>query len=314
MRFGFFMRIAVIVAALAVTAAVAAGVSASGAAEELRRIVAHGPWPPAFVRDASNRVSGVPGAIDLGRRLFFDPRMSPSGYMACVSCHQPDRAFTDAKARAHGLADLERNTIALANLRQQRWFGWGGASDSLWMASLRPILDPREFDGSIASVVRLFRREEELALCYRSVFGGSPSMTAKQRVNVGKALAAYLETLVTGRTPFDEYRDALERDDRRAAANYPLAARRGLRVFIGRGCDRCHRGPNFSDGEFHATNISSAERTWEGLRICASGRQAGSTCRATTAMPGRGTPRQRLTVSANPDEERFVRRACATSR
>lgn len=258
MRFGLFMRIAVIVAALAVTAAVAARISASASAEELRRIVAHGPWPPVFVPDASNRVSGVPGAIDLGRRLFFDPRMSPSGYMACVSCHQPDRAFTDAKARAHGLADLERNTIALANLRQQRWFGWGGASDSLWMASLRPILDPREFDGSAGSVVRLFRREEELALCYRLVFGNSPfDDDEATMVNVGKALAAYLETLVTGRTPFDDYRDALERDDRRAAANYPQAARRGLRVFIGSGCDHCHRGPNFSDGEFHATNISS---------------------------------------------------------
>jgi cytochrome c peroxidase len=175
-----------------------------------------------------------------------------------VSCHQPDRAFTDIKARAHGLADLERNTIALANLRQQRWFGWGGASDSLWMASLRPILDPREFDGSAASVARLFQREEEYALCYRSVFGGSPFDDEEATlVNVGKALAAYLETLVTGRTPFDEYRDALERDDRRTAANYPLAAQRGLRVFIGRGCDRCHRGSNFSDGEFHATNISS---------------------------------------------------------
>jgi cytochrome c peroxidase len=87
---------------------------------------------------------GVPVRSTSVAGFLLDPRMSPSGYMACVSCHQPDRAFTDAKARAHGLADLERNTIALANLRQQRWFGWGGArDDSLWMASLRPIFDPR---------------------------------------------------------------------------------------------------------------------------------------------------------------------------
>ncbi len=108
--------------------------------------------------DPGNRVSGKASAIELGRRLFRDPRMSPVGYIACVTCHQPDRAFTDGKARAHGIADLPRNTPALVNLRQQRWYGWGGNSDSLWLASIRPMLDPREFDGNPALVARLFAR------------------------------------------------------------------------------------------------------------------------------------------------------------
>src|SRR5205814_1740155 len=82
---------------------------------------------------------GVPEAIAFGRRLFFEPRFSPSGYISCVACHQPDRGFTDALPRARGLAPVERNAIALQNLRLQRWYGWGGSSDSLWMASLRPI-------------------------------------------------------------------------------------------------------------------------------------------------------------------------------
>ena len=56
---------------------------------ELRRVAALGPWPPKFQRDPSNRVSGHPLAIALGRLLFFDPRMSPVGYIACVSCHAP---------------------------------------------------------------------------------------------------------------------------------------------------------------------------------------------------------------------------------
>lgn len=258
MHIGNCLRRAASMAAIAAAAA-AAGIVVAWPAERPDSILAHGPWPPAFVRDPANRVSGQPRAIELGRRLFFDPRMSPSGYMACVSCHQPDRAFTDIKARAHGLADLERNTIALANLRQQHWYGWGGSSDSLWAASLRPILDAREFDGSAASVMRLFRRDEDLERCYRSVFGGSPFEDDEATlVNVGKALAAFLETLTTGRTPFDDYRDALERGDRRAASRYPPAARRGLRIFVGSGeCERCHRGPNFSDGEFHATGFSS---------------------------------------------------------
>jgi cytochrome c peroxidase len=259
MRLGVVMRHATSAAAIAFTAAAAAGISVALTADETQKILAHGPWQAALVPDPTNRVSGNPLAIELGRRLFFDPRMSPSGYMACVSCHQPDRTFTDAKSRAHGLADLERNTIALANLGRQRWYGWTGASDSLWMASLRPILDAREFDGSAASVVRLFRREDEYARCYRRVFGGSPFDDDETTlVNVGKALAAFQETLITARTSFDDYRDALALGDRRAAARYPIAAQRGLTLFVGRaGCNGCHSGPNFSDGEFHVAIAAS---------------------------------------------------------
>lgn len=223
------------------------------AADEIQRVLAFGPWPPTITPDPSNRVSGKPRAIELGRRLFRDPRMSPVGYIACVTCHQPDRSFTDLKARAHGLADLPRNTPALANLRQQHWFGWGGSSDSLWMASIRPLLDAREFDGSPASVMRIFARDPDMAACYRKVFRESPRHNPERTVvNVGKALAAFEETLVTARTPFDDYRDALRRNDPAAMGAYPRAAQRGLQLFVGDGgCANCHAGPNFSDGEFH---------------------------------------------------------------
>ncbi len=249
-------------ASLGATAAttVAAGTHGFTPAE-LQQVLSLGPWPPPVLRDPSNRVSGQPLAITLGRQLFRDPRMSPVGYIACVTCHQPDRAFTDHKARAHGLADLPRNTPTLTNLAQQRWFGWGGGSDSLWMASIAPILDPREFDGSAASVVQLFEREPDLADCYRDVFGTAPRASPQRTVvNVGKALAAYVETLVTARTPFDDYRDALQRGDLGAAAAYPAAAQRGLKLFVGAGgCVACHAGPNFSDGGFHRGAVSNSD-------------------------------------------------------
>jgi cytochrome c peroxidase len=246
--------------------------SAAGlGAEQVQRIMALGPWPPAARRDPGNRVSGDAQAIELGRQLFRDPRMSPVGYISCVTCHQPDRAFTDIKARAHGLADLPRNTPALANLALQHWYGWGGASDSLWMASIKPILDAREFDSNAARVTRLFAREPELAACYRSVFGVSPLHQPQRTVaNVGKALAAFVETLVTGRTPFDDFRDALASGDAQRMAAYPAAALRGLKLFVGRaGCVDCHRGPNFSDGEFHrgvapADDMAAAVARWLG--------------------------------------------------
>lgn len=230
-------------------------------ANEIQRILTLGPWPAPVRPDPSNRVSGQPLAIELGRRLFRDPRMSPVGYIACVTCHQPDRSFTDLKARAHGLADLPRNTPALLNLRQQTWFGWDGASDSLWMASIRPMLDSREFDSSPATVANLFARDPELAACYRKVFQASPSRDPQRTlVNVGKALAAYQETLVTARTPFDAFRDALAVPNGGGApvrSTYPAAAQRGLKVFVGQGgCVACHQGPNFSDGRFHKVLVN----------------------------------------------------------
>ena len=267
----FRWRLGGALAASALAAAVACGSSAVQAqsteraltGDEVRRIVALGPWPAPQRRDPGNRVSGDAHAIELGRQLFRDPRMSPVGYIACVTCHQPDRAFTDTKARAHGLADLPRNTPALANLSLQRWYGWGGASDSLWMASIKPILDAREFNGNSALVTRLFAREPELAACYRRVFGGTPLRQPERTVvNVGKALAAYVETLVTGRTPFDDFRDALARGDAPAAASYPAAALRGLKLFVGRaGCVGCHGGPNFSDGAFHPGVVPEDDMT-----------------------------------------------------
>lgn len=225
--------------------------------EERARILAHGPWPPAPLRDSSNRVSGNRDAIDLGRRLFSDAALSRSGYIGCVTCHQPDRALTDLRPRAHGMADVDRNTPALVNLRQQRWFGWAGTSDSLWMASIRPLLDPREFDSDAAWIVRRFSLNDDLACRYRKVFGRAPDRADDELLaNVGKALAAFEETLVTGRTPFDEFRDALARGDAQAMQRYPAAARRGLALFIGRGnCFVCHSGPNFSNGEFHDIGI-----------------------------------------------------------
>ena len=222
-------------------------------AHEIQAARGLGPWPPPFVPDPGNRVSGQAQAIELGRLLFRDPRMSPVGYIGCVTCHQPDRAFTDQKARAHGLADLPRNTPTLANLRQQRWYGWGGTSDSLWMASVRPMLDAREFDSNPAIVARLFERDPDLAACYRMVFNASPAHNLRTVVNVGKALAAWQETLVTARTPFDDFRDALLRGDLASAASYPLSAQRGFKLFVGQaGCIACHQGANFSDGDFHA--------------------------------------------------------------
>jgi cytochrome c peroxidase len=216
--------------------------------EEKQKILAHGPWPPAPRRDPSNRVSGKPEAIALGERLFFEPRLSGTGSVLCATCHVPFRRFQDARQRGFGLEEGDRNTPSLMNVGRYRWYGWDGAQDSLWAQSIRPLLDPKEMRASpshIAKVLRtLFGAE------YEKAFGRTPPADDEElMVDAGKALAAYQETLVTKRTPFDDFRDGLSTD-------YPLAAQRGLQIFVGKGnCGVCHFGPQFTNGEFADTGI-----------------------------------------------------------
>ena len=247
----------VALAAFAAFGTAAAPDAATFSESEIHRILAHGPWPPPMQKDPSNRASGNEAAIAWGAELFRDPRLSGNGALACASCHRAEKSFTDGLPKARGLAAVDRNTPSIANTRLQRWYGWDGAGDSLWAQSLRPMVDAREMGSDLTRVAAAVRGNADLASGYRRAFGAAPPADDEAlAVDVAKALAAFQETIETGRTPFDDFRDALSRGDRTAAARYPLAAQRGLKIFIGKGqCNVCHIGPGFSNGEFHDVGI-----------------------------------------------------------
>jgi cytochrome c peroxidase len=103
-----------------------------------------------------------------------------------------------------------------------------------------PILDPREMGASSGLVAALISEDLTLVCLYAAVYGPPPGRgrgadDERVRVNVGKALAAFVETVRSGRTAFDQFRDALARGDRIASARYPPAARRGPQVLRGPG-------------------------------------------------------------------------------
>jgi cytochrome c peroxidase len=114
---------------------------------------------------------------------------------------------------------------------------------------------PEELASDARHVAAVVRGDPELACLHRKAFGAARD-DRRVLVDAGKALAAFQATLVSGRTPFDEYRDALARGDGEAAARYPEAARRGLVIFVGRGnCSVCHFGAAFTNGEFHDVGV-----------------------------------------------------------
>jgi cytochrome c peroxidase len=246
------------IAALFVTAVLLAGLTSPGVAQATldatarAKVLAHGPWPPPWSGDPSNRVSGKRGAIGFGERLFFDTRLSKSGLVSCAACHQPKKTWTDGHERAIGLAVADRNTPTIANVRYAHWFGWDGAHDNLWAQSIRPMLDPREMGMTPEAIAAVVRGTPMFSCHYRKAFGrGPPADDVAVLVDVAKALAAFQETIVTARTPFDDFRDALARNDAAAIARYPAPALRGLQLFVGRGqCSVCHAGPLFTNGEF----------------------------------------------------------------
>jgi cytochrome c peroxidase len=205
-------------AALAALSLCIAGHAADAGRE---RLLSHGPWPQQVSRADARTIA-------LGERLFFDPALSGTGSVLCATCHIPYKSFQDGKPRAFGLAQADRNTPTILNVAFYRRFGWDGARDSLAQQSIRPMLEPREMGSSPARIASVGRK--------LGLSGSDDAVIAE----VGKALAAYQETLVSGRTPFDDFRDG------KLTASYPEAAQRGLRVFLAE-CSSCHAGPQFSN-------------------------------------------------------------------
>ena len=249
------MRIGLL--ALLVVAATATAHAIDFTPQEVRAILRHGPWPAPWKLDPTNRVSGNPDAITLGEKLFFEPRLSAKGGVLCATCHVPYKGWQDGRARGMGHVEVDRNTQSLLDVRWNRWFGWDGAGDSLWAQSIRPLLDAREMGGDAAHATKFIRGDAEYACRYRRAFGGDPPADDERLlVDLGKALAAFQETLISGRAPFDDFRDALAQGDAAKVALYPLAAQRGLKIFVGKGnCNQCHVGAAFSNGEFHDVGV-----------------------------------------------------------
>jgi cytochrome c peroxidase len=234
-------------------------VAAEFTASERATILSLGPWPPAAIRDPGNRASGNAEAIALGKKLFFDRRLSKNDDVSCADCHQPDKGFADGFKLNTGYGKITRHTPAITNLRWNSWFGWGGEADSLWAQSIRPMLSRNEMAGTPTGIRRAITQDKELTCRFRAAFDRDPAGLPKYDllVLVAKALAAWQETLVTQETPFDLFRNALAAADTEAMNKYPSSARRGLKIFAGRGrCTFCHFGPRFSNGEFGNIGVS----------------------------------------------------------
>ncbi|MDT8448138.1 MAG: cytochrome c peroxidase [bacterium] len=180
--------------------------------------------------------------IDLGRQLFFDPRLSGNDQLACASCHVPELGFGDGQAKSRGVAGtlLGRHTPHLNNLEPQGLMFWDGRVKGLAEQALGPISNPQEMGMPLDQLVPKLMKVPGYQKQFDALFG---SGTTPQ--DIGRALAAFEATLVSRNAPLDRY---LAGDPKALSPS----ALRGLKLFGGKaGCGRCHSGPNLTDGGFH---------------------------------------------------------------
>lgn len=180
---------------------------------------------------------------DLGRRLFFDPLFSNSRTIACATCHNPSRSWTDGRARAHGESaqDLPFHTPTLLNVAWTARLGWEGKFRDLELFVFFPITGPGNMNlKEEALIARL-----SAIPGYVNAFAEAFPDCAISRRNIELALATYARTIVSDEAPFDRW----VRGDEEAIGE---AAKRGFDLFNGRAhCAGCHSGWTFTDGSFH---------------------------------------------------------------
>jgi cytochrome c peroxidase len=189
----------------------------------------------------------TPEKIALGRRLFFDKGLSADRSIACASCHQPERAFSDGRPVPVGVGGRKgtRNAPVLINRAYGRSMFWDGRVPSLEEQALHPIQDPREMNLTTRELTARLQADGAYREAFRRAFADGISTA-----NVARALASFVRTLRSGDAPYDRFQER----DREALSP---EARRGLELFRGKAnCTACHIGPNFTDEQFHNSGVS----------------------------------------------------------
>lgn len=185
--------------------------------------------------------------IELGKKLFFDRRLSGDGTMSCAACHNPERGFSDGREISLNYPTTRnwRNSPTLLNVAYQKFLFHDGRAQTLEEQALFPMMSAFEMNRNLDYVEELIRSVPEYVKSFTEVFRDGD--TTRERI--GMAIAAFERTLVSKDPPLDRY---LKGDKKALSAD----AEKGLILFTGKGrCTECHFGVSLSDHGFHALNV-----------------------------------------------------------
>jgi cytochrome c peroxidase len=192
----------------------------------------------------------TPARIELGRRLFYDTRLSGNGTQSCATCHVQERAFTDGKARGVGSTGMvhRRGPMSLINVAYRDALTWGNQDlRTLEQQALVPMLGTSPIELGLSGHEDRIYRTLDADPIYRPLFSAAfPGAAAPVTTpNIAAALSAFERSIVSFRSAFDRYR---EYEDRSAMSE---SAMRGSVLFFSNRkarCISCHRGLNLDGG------------------------------------------------------------------
>jgi len=183
----------------------------------------------------------------LGKMLFFDPRLSGNNRMSCATCHNPSLGWSDGLPRTLGRdqRELGRNSPSIINSGFFEKQFWDGRADSLEEQALVPIMGPTEMDQNLDELVEELKSLPYYYRHFKKVFGVS-GVTAE---NIAKALATFERSVVSKSSPYDRYHQGNDSAMSKSAV-------RGMNIFFGKGqCNTCHQGAVFTDHKFHNVGL-----------------------------------------------------------
>jgi cytochrome c peroxidase len=202
-----------------------------------------------------------PERIALGRKLYFDTRLSKDGSLACATCHDVSRGFTDHRSVSEGIGDhlgkRSAPTTMNAALLQSQF--WDGRAPSLEEQAKLPILNPIEMGHPDAASAMLgVNADPAYQALFQKAYGRAPNYE-----DLGRAIASFERTLIFLDAPFDRFAAG----DAKALSP---AAQRGLALFNGKArCVSCHMinssNPIGTDNLFHNIGVSARKQNFEAL-------------------------------------------------
>ena len=207
-------------------------------------------WTPKPIVPANNPMTAE--KVELGRHLFYEPRLSITGEYSCASCHKQSLAFSDGKPVAVGSTDEKhsRNSMSLANIAYNPVLTWANPlMTSLESQALIPMFGEHPIEmgmvGKEQDMIDWMQKDPEYKKMFELAFAEDKEPTNVK--NMTKALASFQRSLVSFKSPYDRYRYQGEQN-----AISP-AAKRGEKLFNSERteCFHCHGGINFSDSVVH---------------------------------------------------------------
>lgn len=221
---------------------------------QLDRLIAGHEDLQVWLLATSDEVPDTPGnsaKVELGKKLFFDPRLSRDGSISCASCHNPALGWSNGLPTSVGFKGnvLRRAAPTIINSRFNKLHNWDGSARSLEQQALGPLISPAELNADLPLVTEWLQQTPGYADLFQLAF----PTRAIGPDTITEAIAAFEKTIVSNNTPFDQW----IKGEHNAMTEQQV---RGFRVFMDKdkgNCEICHSAPNFTDNSFHNIGLKS---------------------------------------------------------